>query len=170
MKHTFKFLLLFVAAIGLVACSSKNEFEKLDRDPVVEMPDDTPVQEDSKKEDITEGDQQVDDSDEIDRNKEASIIYQNEVFKDVVVEDGGDQITISGKAQVFEGIFQYKLSEGEAVLIEANYQTEGAPAWGEFTITFEKDLISENDAVFKLFVYSAKDGSEINILDIPIEK
>jgi len=99
-----------------------------------------------------------------------SKVYQNEAFKDVVVKETGDKISVTGKAQVFEGVIQYKLSEGDKVLKEDKYQTEGAPAWGDFNITFGKELISGNNANFKLFVYSAKDNSEINVLDIPIKK
>lgn len=72
------------------------------------------------------------------------------------------------KAQVFEGVFQYALYNGENVVKEGNYQTEGAPAWGEFEITFDKGLVSTNTSKLELFVYSAKDGSKINTLEIPL--
>lgn len=96
--------------------------------------------------------------------------YHNQVFKDVVVAESEDKIIVTGKAQVFEGVFHYALYDGEKVLLENKYQTDGAPAWGEFEITFEKELVTTNDTKFELFVFSAKDGSKVNTLEIPIPK
>ncbi|MEH7306073.1 Gmad2 immunoglobulin-like domain-containing protein [Neobacillus drentensis] len=97
-------------------------------------------------------------------------VYQNEVFKDVVVKETADTIIVTGKAQVFEGVFRYALYDGDKVVKESNYQTAGAPAWGDFEITFDKALVSTNPLTLELFVYSAKDGSKINTLEIPIAK
>jgi hypothetical protein len=95
-------------------------------------------------------------------------IYQNDVFKDVIVTETEDTFIVKGKAQVFEGVFQYALYDGGKVVKESNYQTDGAPAWGEFEIIFEKELVTTNNVKFELFVYSAKDGSKVNTLEIPI--
>ncbi|TWD96396.1 immunoglobulin-like protein involved in spore germination [Neobacillus bataviensis] len=97
-------------------------------------------------------------------------VYQNNVFKDVVVTESEDKIVVTGKAQVFEGVFQYVLYDGEKMLIQNHYQTDGAPAWGEFELTFEKKLVSSNEVKLELFVFSAKDGSKENILEIPFPK
>lgn len=97
-------------------------------------------------------------------------VYENNVFKEVVVKETEDKIIVTGKAQVFEGVFQYALYDGEKEVLENNYQTAGAPAWGEFEITFEKGLVSSNDVKLEIFVYSAKDGSKVNTLEIPIPK
>ena len=97
-------------------------------------------------------------------------IYQNNVFKDVVVTEAEDKFIVTGKAQVFEGVFQYVLYDGEKMLIQNHYQTDGAPAWGEFELTFEKQLVSSNEVKLELFVFSAKDGSKENTLEIPIPK
>jgi hypothetical protein len=67
-------------------------------------------------------------------------------------------------------VFQYAIYDGEKVLKENNYQTDGAPAWGEFEITFEKELVATTNTKFQLFVYSAKDGSKIDTLEIPLPK
>jgi len=97
-------------------------------------------------------------------------VYQNNVFKDVVVSESEDKFIVTGKAQVFEGVFQYVLYDGEKMLIQNHYQTDGAPAWGEFELTFEKKLVFSNEVKLELFVFSAKDGSKENILEIPIPK
>ena len=97
-------------------------------------------------------------------------VYQNKIFKEVVVTESGDKIIVTGKAQVFEGVFQYVLYEGEKVLIQDHYQTAGAPAWGEFELTFDKKLVASNNIKLELFVFSAKDGTKEDPLVIPIPK
>lgn len=97
-------------------------------------------------------------------------VYQNEVFKDVTVAESGDEMIVAGKAQVFEGVFRYALYAGDKVIVENNYQTKGAPAWGDFKITFKKELVTTNNMTFQLFVLSAKDGSKVNVLNVPIAK
>lgn len=97
-------------------------------------------------------------------------VYQNEVFKDVVVNKDDDKFVVTGKAQVFEGVFQYQLYDRDKLLKEDHYQTAGAPAWGEFELTFENALISGSKNVrLELFVYSAKDGAKVNVLEVPMK-
>ena len=86
----------------------------------------------------------------------------------MVVTQTEDEVLVTGKAQVFEGVFQYALYDGEEVVEENNYQTEGAPAWGEFTLSFKKEILTTDDMTLELFFYSAKDGSKTNVLEIPI--
>lgn len=97
-------------------------------------------------------------------------VYENEVFADVTLEEVDGKTVVTGKARVFEGVFQYAVVSGNEVLLENYYQTDGAPAWGEFTITLEKALTEKEGAKLELFVYSAKDGSKINILTIPLNE
>src|SRR5690606_5198439 len=99
----------------------------------------------------TDTEEEPSNSEESDPNEQS--VYQNEVFKDVVVSDSTDQFVVTGKAQVFEGVFQYRLIDGDNVLQEDKYQTEGAPAWGDFEISFDKNIVSSNDVVLELFVY-----------------
>ena len=150
MKKMTNLFSLLLVTMGLAACTPKQEV--VNEKPPVTEPDEEnpsnpngPVSEEPEEE-----------------------IYHNEVFKDVVVTKNADTIIVTGKAQVFEGVFQYALYDGEKAVKEGNYQTEGAPAWGEFEITFAKELVSTNTSKLELFVYSAKDGSKINTLEIPI--
>ncbi|WP_203554012.1 Gmad2 immunoglobulin-like domain-containing protein [Bacillus sp. B15-48] len=99
-------------------------------------------------------------------NDQDEIVYENEAFKEVIVNESEKEIIITGKTQVFEGVFQYAVYEGDEVLLENYYQTDGGPAWGEFEITLEKELIVGENRRLELFVYSAKDGSKINTLQI----
>jgi tellurite resistance-related uncharacterized protein len=103
-------------------------------------------------------------------NKEENprTVYQNESFQEVVVTQTEDGVLATGKAQVFEGVFQYALYDGDEVVENNNYQTEGAPAWGEFTLSFKKEILTTDDVTLELFFYSAKDGSKTNVLEVPI--
>ncbi|MDQ0999790.1 hypothetical protein QFZ28_000190 [Neobacillus niacini] len=95
--------------------------------------------------------------------------YQNEVFKEVTVSKSNGEAVIRGKARVFEGVFQYAVISGTEILQENHYQTDGAPAWGNFEITVEKELLTNGEVSIELFVYSAKDGSKTDILTIPLK-
>ncbi|MBT2730936.1 Gmad2 immunoglobulin-like domain-containing protein [Bacillus sp. ISL-75] len=152
MKKIAYLFAIIIASMGLAACNQQQDVVK-EKPPVTEPKGENPSKPDKP---VTPEPEQK--------------VYQNEVFKDVVVTETSDTLTITGKAQVFEGVFQYALYDGEKVVKESNYQTEGAPAWGEFEITIEKGLVSSKNAKFELFVYSAKDGSKINTLEIPISK
>jgi hypothetical protein len=174
-------LAVLTATVGLVACNQQQEEVKevkevkeveKEKTSVTESKDVNETNEEVAKEN---NEQEPNDENTTNQNEPISnvpedTVYQNEVFKDVVVAESEDEIVVTGKAQVFEGVLQYALYDGKEVLIENYYQTDGAPAWGEFKITFEKELISTNKTKFELFVYSAKDGSKVNTLEIPLPK
>jgi hypothetical protein len=152
MRKIVYLIAILTVALGLSACNQQQEVVK-EKPPVTEpnggntANPDEPVSEEPEE-----------------------IVYQNDVFKEVVITETTDTILVTGKAQVFEGVFQYALYDGEKVVKESNYQTDGAPAWGEFEITFKKELVTTDNIKFELFVYSAKDGSKIDTLEIPIPK
>ncbi|MED4224616.1 Gmad2 immunoglobulin-like domain-containing protein [Neobacillus cucumis] len=166
MKKITYFIGIVTVAIGLAACNqSKAEAPKQEK-PTSQESNQTPNQErptppSQEKPPIPEKP-----TSPVPENK----VYENKVFKDVVVTESGDKIILTGKAQVFEGVFQYTLYDGNTVVVENHYQTDGAPAWGEFEITFDKKQISSDQIKLELFVYSAKDGSKENTLEIIIPK
>ncbi|GGA92465.1 Gmad2 immunoglobulin-like domain-containing protein [Ornithinibacillus halotolerans] len=176
MKKPYYLLLCFLAFISLVACTGQNDDNEADENNGVEAPNNEEPMEEENEESPDAGDEgdpsvgEEDSSDAEDNDSNEQAVYENEIFKDVAVSEMGDLYVVTGKAQVFEGVFQYKLQdEDDKVLLEDNYQTDGAPAWGDFEISIEKSLINTNNNVFlELFVYSAKDGEKINQLEIPI--
>jgi hypothetical protein len=95
--------------------------------------------------------------------------YENDAFKEVSVSKSNGKVMVKGKARVFEGVFQYAVISGMEILQENHYQTDGAPAWGSFEITIEKEMLTKEDVSIELFVYSAKDGSKTDLLTIPIK-
>ncbi|MGG1400432.1 Gmad2 immunoglobulin-like domain-containing protein [Bacillus salipaludis] len=96
-------------------------------------------------------------------------VYQNNSFKNVVLSEKDDKIIVKGQARVFEGVFQYAVTSGNKTILQDHYQTEGAPTWGDFEISFDQSLVEKTGETFELFVYSAKDGSKADVLTIPLK-
>lgn len=144
MKKRFLIGILMVLFFGLTACSLDINISTDDKKPEVIDDGNNHEQEDIKQ-------------------------YQNEVFKEVTVSKSNGEATVKGKARVFEGVFQYAVISGLEILQENHYQTDGAPAWGSFEITIEKELLTKEEVSIELFVYSAKDGSKTDVLTIPIK-
>lgn len=97
----------------------------------------------------------------------------NNAFCNVSVNGSGGKYIISGEARVFEAVMNYAVEDGHNYLLEDSYMlSAGAPAWAPFAI--ELDIPPEQQPVngtltFELFEYSAKDGSRINVLALPLE-
>jgi hypothetical protein len=107
------------------------------------------------------------------RYGEGTPAQQNTAFRKVKVMGEGGVYTVTGEARVFEAVMQYAVSDGHNYLIE-NFHTlsEGAPAWSAFTLKLSvpQEKLPENGTLtLELFEYSAKDGSIVNILFVPLE-
>ncbi len=109
--------------------------------------------------------------DEIEPNK---IVIQNQAF--IVFEPAPntviqkDNIIVKGLARVYEATFNYEFEDGHFVLDEGTTMaSEGAPGWGEFEIIIQLDEIFGESGTIILYEESAKDGSRINELIIPIK-
>ncbi len=170
MKKLFWMLTILMMIFGLAACTqqSKDIKEKSNVTGQKEVKDTNGSANENKKQKSKDEGTPTQNSPV--SNVPADMVYQNEIFKDVKVSLSGDEFIVTGKAQVFEGNFQYALYNGEKVLMESNYQTAGAPAWGDFKMTFSKALVTSDEVTLELFDYSAKDGSKVNTLEIPIPK
>jgi hypothetical protein len=141
MKKWFLLLIAIASLLGFTACNQESVKPEDDK-PIVE-----PVPEPEKEE---------------------TDVYQNDAFQQVVVSETEDSFVVTGKARVFEGVFQYAVVAGEEVLVQDKYQTDGAPAWGEFEISIDKEFGEKEGVVLELFVYSAKDGEKVDVLTIPL--
>ncbi|MDM5329316.1 Gmad2 immunoglobulin-like domain-containing protein [Neobacillus sp. CF12] len=156
MKSKFLIGIFMVLVFGLTACSLDINISTDDKKPDV----------------IDNGDSQDQDQDQgqdKDQDKEDDKQYENEVFKEVTVSKSNGKATVKGKARVFEGVFQYAVISGTEILLEDHYQTDGAPAWGDFEITIDSELMAKENVSIELFVYSAKDGSKTDSLTIPLK-
>jgi hypothetical protein len=178
MKKTVLFLTLLLILFGLSACSQKDETQEDSN----ETPNVT-ENEENEEPGVTENEENEEPSvtENADKENEAPSIneepphepeeekqYENDSFKEVVITENNEEVIVKGKARVFEGVFQYAIVSGTNRLLEEHYQTDGAPAWSDFELTFDKKLITESETSLELFVYSAKDGSKTSVLTIPL--
>jgi len=97
----------------------------------------------------------------------------NEAFRNILVSGSQGVYTIAGEARVFEGHLHYEVEDGHFILQEGSATaSEGAPGWGIFKIDIqipEEDLPEYATVTLVLFEISAKDGSRINELSVPLE-
>lgn len=100
------------------------------------------------------------------------IVLQNvafRIFEPYPNSEVKDQIVVRGLARVYEGTILYEFEDGHFILDEGfTTATEGAPGWGEFEIIIELDEFANYSGRVILFEESAKDGSRINELKIPV--
>ncbi len=108
----------------------------------------------------------------VDEKDSRKIVLQNAAFRiyepapDAKVKD---QIVVSGLARVYEGTVLYEFEDGHFILDEGfTTATNGAPGWGEFEIVIELDDAVNYSGRVILFEESAKDGSRMNELIIPV--
>ncbi len=98
---------------------------------------------------------------------------ENAAFRNVQATGSDGQYTVTGEARVFEAVMHYAVSDGHNYLLEESYMLdEGAPEWSAFTleIAVPPDQRPVNGTlVLELFEYSAKDGSQVNTLNVALE-
>ncbi len=97
--------------------------------------------------------------------------YSNDRFREVTVERKDDHtFLVEGKAQLFEGTYNWVIEDGHRELKEGYGTTSaGAPDWGKFSFTVEAEKKEPNTVLHLiLFESSAKDGSRQHELMIPL--
>ncbi|RED51755.1 Gmad2 immunoglobulin-like domain-containing protein [Cohnella lupini] len=98
---------------------------------------------------------------------------QNNAFRNVRASGTAGHYTVTGEGRVFEATMNYAVEDGHDYLLEKSYALdEGAPAWSEFTLNISiphKQLPINGTLTLELFEYSAKDGTRINTLSVPLE-
>jgi spore germination protein GerM len=78
-------------------------------------------------------------------------------------------LQIHGTANTFEAVFQLQVldADGNLLIDEPVMATSGTGTRGTFDITVEFDAETDEGTV-RVFEYSARDGSEVNIVEIPV--
>lgn len=80
-----------------------------------------------------------------------------------------EQIVVRGLARVFEAAFQYEFEDGHNILDQGCVMaSKGAPEWGEFEIVIKLDDVTGTAGTIVLYEASAKDGSRLHELQIPV--
>lgn len=86
-------------------------------------------------------------------------------------QDVGNPVRATGTANTFEATFQYELTDTDGRIVDKNFvtATSGSGTRGTFDFT-TKEYDIPFDGVGALIVYelSAKDGSRINLREIPV--
>lgn len=98
--------------------------------------------------------------------------FSNERFKNVLVSKiTVDSFSISGKARVFEAVFNWVLKEGDKEIKTGYKMTEaGAPEWGDFVFGITIPAGADSTLRLVLFESSAKDGSRVSELTLPLKQ
>lgn len=101
------------------------------------------------------------------------LVLENNAFRNIEVTGKDGKYIVTGEGRVFEATMNYAVSDGHVYFVEDFYTLpEGAPSWSPFTleISIPKDELPVNGTVMlELFELSAKDGSPVNILFVPLE-
>lgn len=80
-------------------------------------------------------------------------------------------IIITGKARVFEGVFQYRLVDINGKILFAGHAMTtgpGVPDYGDFRVKIPVSAGASRQLFVQVFEYSAKDGSIINQVEVPV--
>jgi len=78
-------------------------------------------------------------------------------------------LNVVGTANTFEAVFQLQVLDGEGSILvdEVVMATSGTGTRGTFDITVEFDAPTD-EGIVRVLEYSARDGSEVNVVEIPV--
>ncbi len=100
--------------------------------------------------------------------REANIVVTSPKSGDSV----SNPITVTGKARVFENTFNYILRDSFGKKIYENFAMADAPdagLFGDFTVKIPVPLTATDNLTVEVFEYSAKDGSVVNLVKVPVQ-
>lgn len=99
---------------------------------------------------------------------------ENSSFRNLEVTEPFVEYIVNGKARIYEGTFHYRVKDKNRILITGWTMTSvGAPEWGNFHVSIhlpKSRSALKTDLTLEMFEISAKDGSEINKLVIPLQE
>ena len=81
-------------------------------------------------------------------------------------------VTITGDARTFEGNVQFRIRDGRGNILAETFTTALMPDVGKFgpfsrIVRYQKP--AEDTGTIDVFEYSARDGTEVNLLTIPVQ-
>ncbi len=79
--------------------------------------------------------------------------------------------TIKGEARVFENVFQYRVKDKNGKILVQNHAMANSPDVGQYGPFEVKVVLPDTHSqigTIEVFVYSAKDGSEEEMVTIPV--
>ncbi|MBU5594306.1 Gmad2 immunoglobulin-like domain-containing protein [Amphibacillus sp. MSJ-3] len=169
MRKTSLFASIFIifSLVFITACSENR--------PEVDNESNEGIEEDQEDEgnDQTNPETEENHSDERDQGQnEGEIVAENEAFRIFQPAPNSEldhEFTVIGQARVFEATIQYEFKDGDEI-IDKGFVTasQGAPDWGDFEINFQFDELTNPPATIIIYEESAKDGSRLYELSIPV--
>src|SRR3989338_634306 len=86
-------------------------------------------------------------------------------------QDVGNPLTIKGEGRVFESVFQYRIKDSDGNIVFQDHAMTDAPdigQFGPFELTVYYPKPKTRTGTVEVFAYSAKDGSEIEMVRIQV--
>ena len=83
-------------------------------------------------------------------------------------EEVASPLRVTGTANTFEANFQYELTDPDGVVVAENFVTATSGTGTRGTFEFSVPFEFEGEGTLTVFESSAKDGSRINIAEIPL--
>jgi hypothetical protein len=83
----------------------------------------------------------------------------------------GFPLMIVGQARVFENVFQYRVKDDAGVVLADGHAMADAPdvgQYGSFLLSVHYDAPTTSTGTVEVFSYSARDGSEQDMVTIPV--
>ena len=87
-------------------------------------------------------------------------------------EEVGLSLVIKGEARVFESTFSYRLRDEDGIVLYEDHAMANAPdvgQFGPFEVSVKYPKPKGSQGTVEVFDYSAKDGSEIDKIIIPVK-
>ena len=81
-------------------------------------------------------------------------------------------LALTGKAREFENVFNYRVKDADGTILGQNhlqYTAEDAGSFGYFSVHVSFDAPTSNHGTIEVFALSARDGSEIDKITIPVQ-
>lgn len=99
---------------------------------------------------------------------------ENSSFRNLEVSEPFVEYIVNGKARTNEGTFHYRVKDGSRILITGwSIASVGGPEWGSFQVSIhlpKSKSALKTDLTLEMFEKSAKDGSEVNKLVLPLQE
>jgi hypothetical protein len=83
----------------------------------------------------------------------------------------GNPVLISGEARVFENAFNYRLLDGNGGQIAGGFnfaKAEDVGLYGPFSLLLSYQKPTTKNGTLEVYTHSAMDGSEIDVVSIPV--
>jgi germination protein M len=80
-------------------------------------------------------------------------------------------LRMTGMSNTFEATLHYEIVDQAGLIVEEGFATatSGTGTWGTFDVTIPFDITREGIGALIVFESSAKDGSRINLVEIPLD-